>query len=397
MTRIKELQEKLATLPQSEKYALLKRMKEARSSKATEKHNSTMAFSLFFFSDNGSQNNKAKYQLLMDCARYADQNGFQALWTPERHFNEFGGPYPNPSLLAAAMAGITENIQLRAGSVVLPLHHPMRVAEEWSVVDNLSEGRIGIACASGWHPNDFIFSHQSYEDRFSVFIDSIQKIKKLWSGEQVAFSRIGNNPVSVELFPKPVSKTLPMWMTSAGNPKLWIKAGEMGLNILSGLMEQSIEELDEKIKLYRESLKKSGFDPQKKQVTVMLHTFIGSSNQEVEKIVKKPMMAYLKNHMKMYEKHIRAQKDLKGFNPDSITEKDKETLLELGFQRYFYKNALMGDLDKNYQMVKRLSDIGVDEIACLVNFGAKDGEILHSLEGLSQLNRKCKELFSNET
>src|SRR5215217_9633370 len=88
-------------------------------------------FSLFFFSSDGSTNKPDKYNLLLDCARFADAAGFRAIWTPERHFQEFGGLYPNPSVLAAALAMITKRIQIRAGSVVLPLHNPVRVAEEW--------------------------------------------------------------------------------------------------------------------------------------------------------------------------------------------------------------------------------------------------------------------------
>src|ERR1044072_8239679 len=78
-------------------------------------------------------------------AMFAARHGFTAVWTPERHFQAFGGLYPNPSVLSAALAMITERVQIRAGSVALPLHHPVRVAEEWSVVDNLSNGRAAIS------------------------------------------------------------------------------------------------------------------------------------------------------------------------------------------------------------------------------------------------------------
>ena len=94
-------------------------------------------------------------RLLLDGARFADDHGFEAVWTPERHFHAFGGLYPNPSMTSAAIAAITHGA-FRAGSVVLPLHHPIRVAEEWAVVDNLSRGRVGISFASGWQPNDFV-------------------------------------------------------------------------------------------------------------------------------------------------------------------------------------------------------------------------------------------------
>ena len=97
-----------------------------------------------------------KYELLLEGAKFADANGFNAVWTPERHFHAFGGPYPNPAVTGAAVAAVTRNIAVRAGSCVAPLHHPARIAEEWAVIDNLTGGRAAIGIASGWQPDDFI-------------------------------------------------------------------------------------------------------------------------------------------------------------------------------------------------------------------------------------------------
>src|SRR4029453_18639126 len=108
-----------------------------------------MEFSLFYFANDGEVSAEDRYQLLIDGAKFADQNGFTAVWTPERHFHEFGGSYPNPSVTSAALATITERVHLRAGSVVSPLHNPIRIAEEWSMVDNFSKGRVGVSFASG--------------------------------------------------------------------------------------------------------------------------------------------------------------------------------------------------------------------------------------------------------
>jgi len=122
----------------------------------------TMDFSLLFFSSNDASYENNKYQFFLDASRYADQQNFTAVWIPERHFNAFGGLYPNPSVMASALAMTTENIRLRAGSVVLPMHHPVRVAEEWSVVDNLSNGRVDIGFAQGWNARDFVLAPDNY-------------------------------------------------------------------------------------------------------------------------------------------------------------------------------------------------------------------------------------------
>ncbi len=392
------LRERLNNLSAQEKNNLLERLKRSEPSPDVQKAehsshekkgnvaDSKMKFSLFFFSDNGSSEHQGKYHLLLECAKYADQNGFHALWTPERHFHEFGGPYPNPSVLAAALATTTTNIQLRAGSVVLPLHHPMRVAEEWSVVDNLSGGRIGLAYASGWHPNDFILSSAQHEDRKEVMVDSIHKIRELWRGEKVIFTDSKGKEVEVALYPKPVQKSFPIWITSAGNPQTWQTAGRLGAHILTGLMEQTVEELGKKIELYHQSLREHGYDPKDFQVTAMLHTYVGDKIEEVKQTVKPALMKYLRNHLSMYETHLK-NTDSKNQTVDLnlITDKDKETLLEHGFERYFNTHALLGDVESCQNMVQRLSDVGVTEVGCLVNFGLEQETILGGLEKLKHL------------
>ena len=125
----------------------------------------------------------------MEGAKFADEHGFAAVWTPERHFHEFGGLYSNPALTSAALATITKRVQLSAGSVVLPLHHPIRVAEEWAFVDNISGGRIGVSFASGWHADDFVFAPENYADRKQLMLRQIETVRRLWRGEAVRVQR----------------------------------------------------------------------------------------------------------------------------------------------------------------------------------------------------------------
>src|SRR6185436_15581203 len=146
-----------------------------------------MQFSLFYFASNEEQTTTDRYRLLMEGAKYADQHHFAAVWTPERHFHAFGGLYPNPSVVSAALATITERVQIRSGSVVLPLHHPIRVAEEWALVDNLSNGRVGISFASGWHPSDFVLRPENHADAKKILMRDIEVVRRLWRGEKVAF------------------------------------------------------------------------------------------------------------------------------------------------------------------------------------------------------------------
>src|SRR5215213_5825628 len=227
-------------------------------------------FSFLFFSGDGATDEPDKYRLLIECARYADANGFAAVWTPERHFQPFGGLYPNPAVIAAALAMLTQRIQLRAGSVVLPLQHPLRVVEEWSVVDNLSNGRVAIAFASGWLADDFVLAPERYASRRELMFHEIQTVLKLWRGESVRLRNGNDEPTEVRIYPNPVQAQPPIWITATGKGT-FIEAGKIGANVLTGLMEQGLEQCADCIKAYRQARADNGHDARAGRVAVMLH------------------------------------------------------------------------------------------------------------------------------
>jgi natural product biosynthesis luciferase-like monooxygenase protein len=338
-----------------------------------------MQFSIYFFSDDGSKHSDNKYRLLLESAKFADRNDFTAVWTPERHFQAFGGLYPNPSVLSAALAMITERVQIRAGSVALPLHHPVRVAEEWSLVDNLSRGRVAVSYASGWHPNDFLFAPDAYEQRKEVMFSHIETIKKLWAGESVEFSGANGDPVQVRILPRPIQPQLPIWLTTAGNPETWQRAGEIGANILGALPGYDLADLKSLIESYREARGANGHDPQAGIVSIMAHTFLGENNQAVKEKVRQPFTSYLRTYFKQFEKIQADQAEL--------TEADKDALMAAAFDQYFQDRTLFGTPGKCVRLVEKLSEAGVDELACLIDFGVDTDAVLESLNYLDELRQ----------
>jgi natural product biosynthesis luciferase-like monooxygenase protein len=343
--------------------------------------NRDIEFSLYFFSDDGASTELDKYGLLLESARFADAYGFSAIWTPERHFQKFGGLYPNPSVLSAALAVVTTRIQIRAGSVALPLHHPARVAEEWSVVDNLSKGRVGVSFASGWHPNDFIFAPSAYENRKDIMFDYIRKIQRLWAGEEVLFEGPNETSLHLRIFPKPVQPRLPVWITTAGNPATWAKAGEIGANVLCAFVGYSFDDLEERIHLYRQERVKNGHDPRTGHVTAMVHAYIGEDDSIVRAMVREPMCNYLRSYFRQFEGVVQGG--------EAITEADRSAIVSRAFESYYDAGLLIGPMDKCEALTGRLADAGVDELACLVDFGLEFDTVLEGLGRLRTLKQKC--------
>lgn len=342
-----------------------------------------MEFSLFFFSADGSSTTTGKYRLLLESAEFADNHGFTAVWTPERHFQVFGGLYPNPSVLGAALAARTNRIRIRAGSVVLPLHHPIRVAEEWSVVDNLSGGRVDVAFASGWHQLDFVLARESRDRRREILRRGLESLEELWSGQVVEFPGVGGEAVAVRLLPRPIQPRLPIWLTTAGNPETWRSAGELGANVLAALIGQSIDDFASKIALYREARREAGHDPETGKVTVMLHTYLGDDDEKVKHRVEAPLRGYLASYLHQKES---AYSSSPNRQDHAFDDRERDDMVTFAFEHYFRSSSLLGSPSKCRRLIDRLASCGVDEIACLVDFGLDSDQViagLGRLEGLA--------------
>ena len=349
-----------------------------------------MDFSLFYFANNADED-RDRYRLLLDGARFADTHGFRAVWTPERHFHSFGGLYPNPSVTSAAVAAVTERVAVRAGSVVAPLHHPVRVAEEWSVVDNLSNGRAGIAFASGWHAADFVLRPENYETRKSALMDTINTIRRLWRREAVTLTDGAGEQVDVTVFPPPVQPELPAWLTSAGTPATFQLAGEHGLGVLTHLLGQDVSVLEKRISEYRNAFRDAHPESAGRgHVALMVHTFVGTDRDEVRELVRDPFSRYLASSFDLV---IRAAEAVGG--PEaaaaarefrSMGPEDVEFLVAQAFDRYFDTSGMFGTVDDCLRMAKLLHSADVDEVACLIDFGLPHQRVLDSFGHLAELH-----------
>jgi amino acid adenylation domain-containing protein/natural product biosynthesis luciferase-like monooxygenase protein len=349
----------------------------------------SLDFSLFFF---GAHTDAQRgYRDYAEAAEFGDKHGFTAVWTPERHFHSVGGLYANPALLQASLAARTRNIKLRAGSVVLPLHDPVSIAENWSIVDNLSNGRVGIGIASGWNQKDFVLAPQNYGPRRDVMRQGIEELKTLWQGGSVTRQDSQGHDVSVAIYPVPVQKELPIWLTAAGTPETFEYAGSSGANVLTHLLTQSIDGLADHIALYRAAREKAGFDPRSGKVTVMVHTYLGAHLDAVLSQAKQPFFDYLEGHLSLLSGWLREQ----NINLESLPGEDKRSMLEFAFKRYTRELSFIGTPESALSVAEQLQEIGVNEVACLIDW-IEPQDPLSALEHLAKLKGMVQTLFGRK-
>lgn len=345
-------------------------------------------FGLFFFSSSESVTDRDKYGLLLESSRYADEHNFSSVWIPERHFTKEGGLYPNPVVLHAALARETRQIGLRAGSVVMPLHDPIRVAEEWAMVDNLSQGRVGLSFASGWHPGDFVFYPEKYADRHEEMYRGIEAVQKLWRGESVAVNGVDGKPVEIRIYPTPLQPNLPSWITAAGSPQTFAKAGELGARLLTHLFNQSFEELAGKIKTYRESQAAHGHDPRAGWVTVAVPAFVTEDESLLRGEVQDSFRRYVRSASYLFKAF--AQNRGRTIDFGRLSQQELDEYVGWVCDRLITENrVLFGTVERCSQLIGELSELGVDEVICQLDFGVKAESVLQNLPYLNQL----RELF----
>jgi natural product biosynthesis luciferase-like monooxygenase protein len=342
-----------------------------------------MDFGIMFFSSVSSPASSNAYRTLLESAKFADEHGFCCIWTPERHFHQFGGLFPNPSVISAALAMITQKLQIRSGSLISPLHDSIRIAEDWAVVDNLSGGRVAISFGSGWNADDFVLAPDDYTQRQAVMYQQIETVRHLWRGGSIVQKNGRLKDTSICIYPRPVQPELPIWVTSSGNEETFIRAGAIGANILTHLIGQDMEALAEKIQKYRASLARHNFNPDHGKVTLMLHTYMGNDIDMVRAKVRAPFREYLRSAISLEQKAAIGGGSISGghrIEPHSISEDAMEDLLDRAFDRYFDTASLLGTPASCKPLIWQLEQIAVNEVACLIDFIDDHQAVMESLE-----------------
>ncbi|MFI9242735.1 MupA/Atu3671 family FMN-dependent luciferase-like monooxygenase [Streptomyces sp. NPDC053086] len=341
---------------------------------------------MFFGADStatGQVRHERTYEDILTVARTADRLGFHAVWTPERHFQQVGQVFSSPPVLSAALAVATERIGIRAGSVVLPLHHPLKVAEDWAVVDNLSHGRVGLSVATGWHSADFALAPGNYADRRTRTLDTVPVLRSLWAGQSAPFPDGTGKPVDVLPQPRPVQESLPLWITTSGNPETWEAAGRLRCGVLGATVGQSRDDLADRIARYRTACatapEQRGTDAHGR-VTLMAHTYVGADDAEVRRLAATPLKAYLASYLRQTAANRTADA-----GTAALTEEKTAMLAEFAFERYLSWGSLLGSPGHCAKMLADLAELGVDEVACFVDFGLGLDDVLTSLNRLAEL------------
>jgi len=214
----------------------------------------------------------------------------------------------------------------------------------------------------GWAKADCGFEAENCEERRQSCSDRISQVQRLWRGETLGFEGPDGRDCRVAVFPRPVQKTLNIWLLVTQNEEAFRHAGRRGYNVFTMLYNSTLDTLARKIDIYRRARAEAGYDPETGTVTLTLHTLLSDDRQTVLDAIERPFKTYIASALNA---HVNAGA-VAGAD-QSTSEADRLKMLDFAYQRYVQTSALFGTPDDARKMVDQAIEAGVDEIACLMD------------------------------
>jgi alkanesulfonate monooxygenase SsuD/methylene tetrahydromethanopterin reductase-like flavin-dependent oxidoreductase (luciferase family) len=249
-----------------------------------EEGSEAMKFGYFTLSDNAYRDNLRPANCfiadIIDEAIFAEQVGLHSAWIGEHHFSTLG-VLSCPDLALAYIAARTQRIRLAPAVTVLPLHHPIRVAEQWASLDLLSGGRVDFGAGRGYDRREYAPLGVSFDNNRSIFEEGMEVVRKLWSGGG-PISHEGQHYrfQNVAITPQPVQRPIPAYVASFSRPSIEL-AGRLGCGLIVApfAAAMSFGGLQHVATLYRETCAKHGNEPARLMCSYFIH-FADTPEQE---------------------------------------------------------------------------------------------------------------------
>jgi len=229
-----------------------------------------MQFGYFTLSDNHYEGNQRDANTFV--ADILDEVGLHSAWIGEHHFSTLG-VLSCPDLVLANVATRTKQIRLAPAVTVLPLHHPIRVAEQWATLDLLSGGRVDFAAGRGYDRREYLPLGVSFENNQEIFEEGMELVRRLWASEK-PISHHGKHYRfdDVAITPKPLQRPLPAYVASFSRPSIEL-AGRLGCGLIVAPFAAAMTYggLRQVAELYHQTTAKHGQPPGRLMCSYFIH------------------------------------------------------------------------------------------------------------------------------
>ena len=219
------------------------------------------------------------YQRMFEQIEQLEKLGFERAWVTEHHFGDYGGSIPHPPTFLSAVACRTSRIRLGVAVAVLPLNNPLHMAEAYGMVDVISNGRLDFGIGKGSEPIEYVRFGAHREEATQRMIEGTAILRQAWSDESVNFHGEFFDYKNVRVLPKPVQRPHPpIWVGATRTEATFRWAGENGFNLMTiPFVHPSMAALRELVEIYREALKRAGYESSTRQILAKFHLYVSDS------------------------------------------------------------------------------------------------------------------------
>jgi alkanesulfonate monooxygenase SsuD/methylene tetrahydromethanopterin reductase-like flavin-dependent oxidoreductase (luciferase family) len=328
-----------------------------------------MEFGYFTLSDNNyADNTRSANQFVADItaeALYAEELNMHSAWIGEHHFNSLG-VLSCPDLVLGYIAARTKRIKLAPAVTVLPLHNPIRVAEQWATLDLLSGGRVVWAAGRGYDRREYEPFHVSFDDNQAIFEEGLELVHRLWQAE----GRISHHGKyysfdDVRITPKPIQRPIPTYVGSFSKPSIELAARlDCGVIVAPFAAALSFGGLKQVADLYHETCARHGTSPRPLMCSYFTHF---ADNKAEEDAQRARQVRYYKECVipsfpgdpktapPSYRYFIDMVDRLKKVRPEDLTE----------------NSVLLGSPARIIETLKKVEAAGIREVILYFNVGLK--------------------------
>ncbi len=348
-----------------------------------------MDFSLFYlptWRSHYTESLNAFYESMTESVRLADRLGWARVLTTEHHFHYYGGPVPNPAVLLAAWARETKHIRLSAGVSLVPLRHPLQVAEDYAMVDQLSGGRFEMGISRGFVPHEFDAFGIDRAETAERVSEALEVIQRFWRGEPFEHHGRFHSFGRLQPWPRPLQDVIPIWIAASNDRLSFERAGSAGLRLMMNQYPMSVDSLAEKHRWYCEAYAAAGHPAQARRSGVSFMVCIADSEEEALERAGLPLAEHAGAFVKLLqhdEWDDSTPADLRGLTALSGATDP----LELVRAR-----TLICSPEEAARRLEPYARMGFNEAIFIARFGAMDPR--HCTETIERLTNEVKPLLA---
>ena len=312
----------------------------------------------------------------------AEESGFHSVWLPERHFQPQRSVLSSPITAAAAIAGRTERIRIGIAVQVLPLNHPIRIAEEAATVDQISQGRFNFGIGRSGLTISYSGYNIPYSESRGRFWEALEVILKAWTTDEFSYEGDFYNFHNVKLMPKPYQQPHPPIRMACASMESFARAGSMGIPIFVNVGFGTFEDLRARIDHFGNAWREAGI-PGEPDVGVRVPVYTATDPEKARSDPRDSILAFYQRQSNLM---ISRLGDEGVANPDGVRRR-AEALGQLSYDEILDSRVVFGTPDEVIEQFGRLrDDLGLSMVVAEVNAGGRvpPAQVLESMKLLGR-------------